>query len=112
MGGWLAGEVEIKAISAFNWVEVEVKVEAEPRYVWYLLQWVFASIPGGWVAGEVEIKAISAFNWIEVEVEVEAELGKKALVPQLLNRDTLTSTFQLIVIILSVNRCNMSEKKG
>ena len=29
VGGWVAGEIEIKAISAFNRVEVEVEVEAE-----------------------------------------------------------------------------------
>ena len=28
-GGWVAGSAEIKAISAFNLVEVEVEVEAE-----------------------------------------------------------------------------------
>ena len=26
-GGWLAGEADNKAISAFNWVEVEVEAE-------------------------------------------------------------------------------------
>ena len=29
MAGWVAGSTEIKAISAFNSVEVEVEVEAE-----------------------------------------------------------------------------------
>ena len=29
VAGWVAGEVEIKAISVFNWVEVEVEVEVE-----------------------------------------------------------------------------------
>ena len=36
-GGWVAGEAENKAISAFNWVEVEVEPELGKKKVWFLL---------------------------------------------------------------------------
>ena len=39
VAGWVAGEVEIKAILASNWVEVEVDAERGIIWLWGIYLW-------------------------------------------------------------------------